>query len=126
MLVPPLVGIAATAAATLIDRRAGTIVFGVVVAALAGAFVLAVLRTLGRRRDRARVRRWRCWSALGVAVLVLRTRGAQLFVSYLAAANLLFLGSFLFLSPTSELVAGGSAGDIGDGRRAGARRARSS
>ena len=50
----------------------------------------------------------------GVAVLVLRTRGTQLFVSYLAVANLFFLGSFFFLSPTSELVAGGSSGDLGD------------
>ena len=40
--------------------------------------------------------------------------GVQLFVSYLAVANLFFLGSFLFLSPTSELVAGGGPVDIGD------------
>ncbi len=48
-----------------------------------------------------------------MAVLVIRTRGARLFVSYLAAANLLFVGSFLFFSPTSELVSGGSTGDLG-------------
>ena len=47
-------------------------------------------------------------------MLVLRTRGTRLFVSYLAVANLFFLGSFFFLSPTSELVAGGSSGDLGD------------
>ena len=40
--------------------------------------------------------------------------GTRLFVSYLAVANLFFLGSFFFLSPTSELVAGGSSGDLGD------------
>ena len=46
-LVPPLVGIAAIAVATLINRRAGTIVYGIVVAILGAAFVLAVLRTIG-------------------------------------------------------------------------------
>ena len=38
----------------------------------------------------------------------------QLFVSYLAVANLFFVGSFLFLSPTSELLAGGTAADVGE------------
>ena len=46
-LVPPLVGIAAIAIATLINRRAGTIVYAIVVALLGAAFVLAVLRTIG-------------------------------------------------------------------------------
>ena len=112
VLVPPLVGVAVTAAASAINPRAGTIAFGVVAAALAGAFVLAVLRTLDV--DAAvLVFALAVAGGVGVAFLVLRTRGAQLFISYLAAANLLFLGSFLFLSPTSELVAGGSTGDIG-------------
>ena len=111
VLVPPLVGIGLTAAATFIDRWAGTIVFAVVSAALAGAFVLAVLRTLDVDATVV-VFAVAVVAGVGIAVLVVRTRGAQLFVSYLAAANLLFLGSFLFLSPTSELVAGGSAGDV--------------
>jgi hypothetical protein len=111
-LVPPLVGCALTAAATAIDERAGTIVFGVISAALAGAFVLAVLRTLDVDATLL-VFALAVAGGLGVAVLVLRTRGAQLFVSYLAAANLIFVGSFLFFSPTSELVAGGSTGDTG-------------
>ena len=46
-LVPPLVGIAAIAIATLINRRAGTVVYAIVVAVLGAAFVLAVLRTIG-------------------------------------------------------------------------------
>ena len=46
-LLPPLVGIAAITVATLIDRRAGTIVYAIVVAVLGAAFVLAVLRTIG-------------------------------------------------------------------------------
>jgi Sulfatase len=111
-VVPPLVGIGATAAATLLDRRAGTIVFGVVTAVLAGAFLLAVLRTLEVDAT-AVVFGLALVGGVLVAVLVVRTRGAQLFVSYLAAANLLFVGSFLFFSPTSELVAGGSSEDLG-------------
>ena len=90
------------------------VVFGVVAAALATAFALGLLRTLGvdargrRRRARraARRRRWRCSSC--------DRRGMQLFVSYLAVANLFFVGSFLFLSPTSELIAGGRAADVGE------------
>ena len=111
-LVPPLVGIALTAVATVIDRRAGTIVFGVVCAALAGAFVLAVLRTLDVDATLL-VFALAVAGGLGIAALIIRTRGARLFASYLAAANLLFVGSFLFFSPTSELVSGGSTGDLG-------------
>jgi hypothetical protein len=111
-LVPPLVGIALTAVATVIDRRAGTVVFGVVAAALAGAFVLAVLRTLDVDAT-ILVFALAIACGLGIAVLIIRTRGARLFASYLAAANLLFVGSFLFFSPTSELVSGGSTGDLG-------------
>jgi Sulfatase len=112
VLVPPLVGIAVTAAAAAISPRAGTIACGVVSAALAGAFVLAVLRTVEIDAT-VLVFALAVAGGVGVAFLVLKTRGAQLFISYLAAANLLFLGSFLFLSPTAELVAGGSTDDIG-------------
>ncbi len=111
-LVPPLVGIALTAVATVIDRRAGTIAFGVVSAALAGAFVLAVLRTLDIDAPVV-VFVLALVGGLGVAALIIRTRGARLFASYLAVANLLFIGSFLFFSPTSELVSGGSTDDLG-------------
>jgi hypothetical protein len=111
-LVPPLVGIALTAVATVLDRRAGTIVFGVVCAALAGAFVLALLRTLDVDAT-VLVFALAILGGLGIAALVIRTRGARLFASYLAAANLIFIGSFLFFSPTSELVSGGSTGDVG-------------
>jgi hypothetical protein len=111
VLVPPVVGIGLTAAATFIDRRAGMTEFAVVSAALAGAFVLAALRTLDVDGT-VLVFAVGVMVGVGIAVLVVRTRGAQLFVSYLA--NLLFLGSFLFFSPTSELVAGGSAGDVGE------------
>ena len=112
-LVPPLVGIGATMLAMLVSDTFGTIVFVTVVAALATVFGLALLRTLGLDQI-ILVAVLALLVGAGVAVLVLRTRGIRLFVSYLAAANLLFLGSFFFLSPTSELVAGGSSGDVGD------------
>lgn len=111
--VPPLVGVAATALASMVSRPLGTIVFAIVVTALATAFGLALLRTLGLDQIVA-VLALALLVGAGVAWLVLRTRGAQLFVSYLAVANLLFLGSFFLLSPTSELVAGRSLGDVGD------------
>ena len=112
-VVPPLVGIGATALASSIDRNLGTVVFAGVVTGLATAFGLALLRTLGLDQTLV-VSALALLIGAGVVVLVLRTRGTQLFVSYLAAANLFFLVSFLFLSPTSELVAGGSSGDLGD------------
>ena len=42
---PPLVGISLSTVASLVDRRAGTVMFGVVTAGLAGVLMLAVLRT---------------------------------------------------------------------------------
>ena len=97
----------------MVNRTLGTIVFAVVVTVLATAFGLALLRTLGLDQI-VLVVVLALLVGAGVVVLVLRTRGTQLFVSYLAVANVFFLGSFFFLSPTSELVAGGSSGDVGD------------
>ena len=56
VLVPPLIGIAAIAIATLINRRAGTIVYAIVVAILGAAFVLALLRTIGLQQAVAKSR----------------------------------------------------------------------
>ena len=112
-VVPALVGIAVTVLATLIDRRLGTVVFGVVAAALATAFALGLLRTLGVDRVVV-VAVVAVLLGVGAAALVVRRRGMQLFVSYLAVANLFFVGSFIFLSETSELIAGGPAADEGE------------
>jgi len=110
-LVPPLVAIALTALATLIDRRAGTVVFRAVTAALAAAFVLGLLRTLDV--DSAVV----AFAIAGLAgaaaaLLIVRTRAGWLFASYLAAANVLFVGLFVFFSPTSDLIAGAAPGEV--------------
>ncbi len=112
-VVPALAGIAVTVLATLIDRRLGKVVFGVVAAALATAFALGLLRTLGVDRVVV-VAVIAVLLGVGAAVLVVRRRGMQLFVSYLAVANLFFVGSFIFLSETSELIAGGPAVDEGE------------
>jgi sulfatase-like protein len=114
-LVPPLIGIALTAVATLIDRRVGTVVFWVVTAALAAAFVLALLRTLDV--DSAVLAfTVAVAGGVGAAVLILRTRAGWLFASYLAAANLLFVGLFVFVSPTSDLLAGAAPGELAQTR----------
>ena len=112
-IVPPALGIGLTALATAINRRFGQVVFVAVCGVLATAFGLALLRTIG-------VDQLVVVALLGVligaviVVLVLRTKGVRLLVSYLAVANLFFLATFLFFSPASELVAGASSGDVGD------------
>lgn len=111
--VPPAVGIALTAVATVVHRRAGTIVFGVVVTAFAIALVMAVLRTVGVDAA-AVVLVVAVLVGAGLAALVVRTRGGMLLASYLSVANLLFVGSFLFLGPTSQLVVGSGALDVGE------------
>jgi hypothetical protein len=104
-LVPPLIAIALTALATLVDRRAGTVVFRAVTAAFAAAFVLALLSTLDV--DPAVVALTIALAAgAAAAVLVVRTRAGWLFASYLAAANALFVGLVAFFSPTFNLIAG--------------------
>ncbi|MBA3605592.1 MAG: hypothetical protein H0W46_06400, partial [Acidimicrobiia bacterium] len=111
-LVVPAVLIGLTALAGAISTRAGTIVYAAVVALLAAVLVMAVLRTIGV--DAAVVVLLAAAAAgLALAALVLRTTGGRLLASYLAVANVFFVGSFLFLGETSQLVAGGGAGDLG-------------
>ncbi len=105
-LVPALVGICLTSVATVLNRRAGTVVFAIVTALLGAAFLLALLRTL-EVDSVALVFTLALAGGVGIAVLIARARGVRLLVSYLAVANLLFVGSFLFFSPTSDLLAGG-------------------
>jgi Sulfatase len=113
VLVPPMIGIAAIVIATLINRRAGTIVYGIVVAIFGSAFVLALLRTIGVDPVVLVILVALVGGAAAV-VLALRTRGGRLLLSYLAVANLAFIALFLFASPTSKLIAGGDSGDVGE------------
>jgi hypothetical protein len=112
-LVPPLVGIAAIAISTLINRRAGTIVYAIVVAVLGAAFVLAVLRTIGVDPVVLVVLVALAGGVAMVAV-ALRTHAGRLLLSYLAVANIAFVSIFLFASPTAELIAGDGSGDLGE------------
>ena len=112
-IVPPALGIGLTALATAIDRRLGQVVFVAVIGVLATAFGLALLRTIGVDQLVV-VALLAVLIGAGIVVLVLRTKGVRLLVSYLALANLFFLATFLFFSPASELVAGASSADLGD------------
>jgi hypothetical protein len=112
-LLPPLVGIAAITIATLINRRAGTVVYAIVVGILGAAFVLALLRTIGVDPV-VLVVGIAVFGAAGAVVLALRTHAGRLLLSYLAVANLAFVVMFLFASPTAELIAGGGSGDLGN------------
>jgi Sulfatase len=112
-VVPALIGVGLTTLGYLVDRRVGAAVFVGVVAVLAAAFGFALLRFVGVDAIVLVV-----IIAAGLAAiivgLVLRTRSVRLFMSYLAAANLLFVGSFLFVSPTSALVVGGGTSSAAD------------
>ena len=112
-LLPPLVGILVVVGAAFVNRRAGSVALAGVTAVFAAGLVLAVLRSLGVDA---------MWLVAAVAIglaltagwLVGRFRAARLFAAYLAVANLLFVGTFLFLSEASTLVVGNEAtNDIG-------------
>ena len=111
-VIPALLGISLVAVAALIDRRLGTAVFVVVVVTLAVAAALAVFGAIGI--DGLGIAVLALLFGVGVTLLVVRARAAQLFFSYLAVANVLFLGSFLFVSSASALVMGDSTDDVGD------------
>ena len=108
--VPASVGIVVVLGAAIIDRRAATVALAVVTAIFTALLVLAALRSLEVDT---------LWlvavMAIGLAVaagwLVARFQAARLFAAYLAAANLLFVGTFLFLSEASDLVVGEGATD---------------
>ena len=109
-LVPALIGILLVVGAAYVDRRAGRMVLAGVTAVFAAAFVLAALRSLGVDAP------WLVTiAAVGLALtagwLVWRFQPARLFATYLSAANLFFVGTFLFFSEASALVVGDGATD---------------
>lgn len=112
-LVPPLLGIALTVVATLIDSRAGTFVFASVCTVLGGLFAMAVLERLGVDQVIA-VLVLALAVGAGIALLGLRTVPGRLLLSYLAFANIAFVALFLLASPTAKLIAGGGTGDLGN------------
>lgn len=111
MALPAVIGTALVAAVAAIDRRAGTITFVVVVGLLGAALVLVVLRRTGIGSV---VLALGLIGGAAVVWLVLRTTPGRLLASYLAVANVLFVGLFVFASQSSELVFGASNDDIGE------------
>lgn len=113
-VVPAAAFVILTTVGLLIDRRVGFIAFVGAVGILATAFGLVLMHSLHVDGFWLTSLGAIAFAACGV-YLMSRFRTVQLFLSYLAAANLLFVGSFLFMSPASELVAGAhSVGDIGE------------
>lgn len=102
-VVPAAVAVGLVALAGSIHEPLGGVVHSAAVGLFAGLFGLVLVRSLGS--DRVLV----CGAAAvvvaaAVAVFELRSRVARLFLSYLAIANVLFVVSFVAMSPTSELV----------------------
>jgi hypothetical protein len=112
VLVPPLVGIIVVVVASLLGAPVGSVAYTAVVAILATAFALAVLRWVDVDRAVVMITLSLVVGAALTAVVV-RTRGGTLFASYLAVVNVVVVASFLFLSPTAELVASDGARDVG-------------
>jgi hypothetical protein len=107
----PLVGIAVVAGGTLLGRPVGMAVYVVVVALLATTLALSVLRWLGVDHAVVMLALSLCVGA-ALTLFVVKTRGGALLASYLAVANVLFVGSFLFFSPTAQLVTGDGSPDV--------------
>jgi hypothetical protein len=101
--VPAAIAVAAVALAGLAGPRAWVVVYSVAAAILAALFGLVVLRNIGVDHLAISVP---LAVALGVAIVAAdrRVPAVRMFLRYLAAANLVFLASFLFFSRASELL----------------------
>jgi len=105
---PAAVAITAVAVAGLLGPRVRLVVYSVTVAAFATLFALVALRDIGVDG---------VWTtvpvalALGLATIAAERRIAPLgtFLRYLAAANIVFLATFLFFSRTSQLLSSPTA-----------------
>lgn len=111
VLVPALVLAALTVLTTRLGR-VGDAAFLLLVAALGGLFGNVVAR--GTDFDGGKVAVIAGVLGAATAVGLYRIRAGRMLLQYLAAANVVFLVSFLLLSPTSKLVSGGSSGDLGE------------
>ncbi len=103
-VVPSVVVVALFALARLAHARAGTIVHRVLLAALGALFGNVLLRGLGG--DGFALAILAGVAAAVATVLLVRARAGRLLLTYLAAANVLFLFAFLVISPVSGLLSG--------------------
>lgn len=101
--VPGTLAAGAVALAGLVHPRGREVAHSVAVAFFAALVVLVVLRNIGVGRLLATAP-VAALIAGAVALAERRTAAVRTFVAYLFAANLVFLGSFLFMSRTSELL----------------------
>ena len=111
-LLPALVGILVVVSAAFVDRRAGSVALAGVTAVFAAGLVLAVLRSLGADHC-GWSPRWRSGWRLARVGSFGGFRAARLFAAYLSAANLLFVGMFLFFSEASAWWSASATNDIG-------------
>jgi hypothetical protein len=111
-LVPTLIAFVVSAVPGLLDRRVGSWLHGLAVAALAGLFGLLVADTLDIT-GALQALTLAVLVGVGVALLEWRVRLARQFLTYLAVGNVAFLVLFLVASPTTELLRGSSYADAG-------------
>ena len=102
-LAPAAVAVALVGLARAVHRRAGAVAYVALLALLAGMFGLSVARAVGVR---GLVPAGLLAGVIALAVVVADRclAPARQFLTYLAAGNLVFVGSFLFTSPTARLV----------------------
>jgi len=112
--VPTLAGGVLVAVSAAANRRIGTVVFVALAAMLATAFALAMLRSAEIDSTWLVLPLAAAFAGV-VAVGIVRSRGARLFASYLAMADVAFVVLFLFASGTTQLVMGDGASVSTDG-----------
>lgn len=103
-LVPSAVVVGVFLVARVAHRRAGDLVHGLLLAALGGLFGNVLVHGFGAESTGAAIGATVAGAAL--ATVMARGRGGRLLLQYLAVANVLFVVSFLVMSPVSQLLAG--------------------
>ena len=112
VVLPGLFPALLVALATRVRGGLGHWTYLAVIGGLGAVVANVVVRGLGA--DRALVSLAAAAGGAAAAVALTRVAPGRLLLSYLAAGNVLFLASFLFLSPTSSLLVGSADDDLGE------------
>ena len=106
-IVPAAIVIAVVLVAGLLNRRIGEVVFQLVVFALGALFANVFARGIDLEGGKVAL----VSTVVGgtLAVLAVRWRPGKMLLEFLAIGNVLFLVSFLFMSPTSDLLSASSS-----------------
>ncbi len=110
-LVPSVLATALLLVVARIDARAGRVAYRACVVLLGGLFGNILLRGLGI--DDARLAILATLAGAALAWFAEGTTPGRMLLRYLAFGNVVFLVSFLVLSPTSGLLSGTGVGDLG-------------